>query len=69
MIGMALKERATGRGREAVKKAKFAGIRFKDKETISGKTKHTQISQLGMKWDCSMLCLLHSGPRIYTGPL
>lgn len=69
MIGMASKETAKSANREKSKKIKFAGIRFKDKKIVLMKRKNAQISQFRMGWDCSVLCLLHSGPRIYTGPL
>jgi hypothetical protein len=69
MIGMASKETAKSANREKSKKTKFAGIRFKDKGGSFIKTKNVQLAQFKLGWDCSVLCLLHSGPRIYTGPL
>lgn len=69
MIGMASKERAKSAIRETGKKTRFAGIRNKDKGGSLIKTKNAQLQHIRMGWDCSVLCLLHSGPRIYTGPL
>jgi hypothetical protein len=69
MIGMILKARAKKHKDETGKKTKFAGIRFRDQKKIFMKTKSAQTTQFRMGWDCTVLCLLHSGPRIYTGPL
>lgn len=69
MIGMISKEKAKSAIRKISKRTRFAGIRKKDNGGSLIKTKNAYHQQIRMSWDNSVLCLLHSGPRIYTGPL
>jgi len=48
---------------------KIAGTPLKDAGKNFLKTKSAQFRKINKAWDCSVLCLLHSGPRIYNGPL
>jgi hypothetical protein len=47
----------------------FAGIHTKDKERLLLQSKRAKIQNIGMVWECSVLCLSRCGPRIYAGPL
>ncbi|UCD04853.1 MAG: hypothetical protein JSV98_06950 [candidate division WOR-3 bacterium] len=47
----------------------FAGIRTRNNKRQLTRTKRVQLRDIGMVWDCSVLCLARCGPRIYVGPL
>jgi hypothetical protein len=69
MIGQMRKNKTRSPNRGNRKTREFAGIRSTDKGRNPLKTKSAQLRQILMAWDCSVLYLLHSGPRIYTGSL
>jgi hypothetical protein len=69
MIGMTFEKKANNAKRATRKKRRFAGIYFRDKGRKSKKTENAHTQRFRTGWDCTVLCLLHSGPRIYTGPL
>ena len=47
----------------------FAGIRAKDDRRQLIRSKRAGLRNVGIVWDCSVLCLARCGPRIYAGPL
>ncbi len=69
MIGMALDKKATSDSSVKGKRKKIAGIHFQKKRRASKKTRNVQILNFRTGWDCTVLCLSHSGPRMYAGPL
>ena len=69
MIGQVRKRRTNRPSPKKHKIREFAGIRSMSKGEDPLKRKSAQLRQIRMAWDCSVLCLLHSGPRIYTGSL
>jgi hypothetical protein len=57
-------------GRADRKRQKFfAGIRAGNDRRQSTKSKGAGLRNVGIVWDCSVLCLARCGPRIYAGPL
>jgi hypothetical protein len=69
MIGMISEKKANDAKRATREKKGFAGIHLQTNGRRSKKTKNTYTQRFRTSWDCTALCLLHSGPRIYTGPL
>jgi hypothetical protein len=65
-----MSDRKTVKSREQqFKKKEFAGIHIKEAGRSILKIKSARLRKTKMSWDCSVLCLLHSGPQIYNGPV
>ncbi|MDH4212205.1 MAG: hypothetical protein OEV79_12245 [candidate division WOR-3 bacterium] len=47
----------------------FAGIRARNDRRQLTKSKRAGLRNVGMVWNCSVLCLARCGTRIYAGPL
>ncbi len=47
----------------------FAGIRARNDRRQLTKSKRAGLRNVGMVWDCSVLCLARCGTRVYAGPL
>ena len=69
MIGMAPEEGTRKTKRGGHKRIRLTGIRFREEKDIQMKTENVQTTRFRPGWDCTVLCLLHSSPRIYAGPL
>jgi hypothetical protein len=47
----------------------FAGIRARKDRRQLTRSKRAGLRNVGMVWDCSVLCLARCGTRVYAGPL
>jgi len=64
-----LRRKRAGSAVKVHKIENFAGIHTKDKKRLSLQSKRAKMQNIGIVWECSVLCLSRCGPRIYAGPL